>query len=684
MKILVVEDNEDSRILLESALGANGYQVQSAENGKSALSLAVQNPPDLIISDILMPEMDGYSLCKAVKKDERLRTIPFVFYTATYTDPSDEKLAMDLGASKFIIKPMEIDAFLLEIENILETHQTERLQAPEPSLKSEKDIQNDYTKILAKKLDRKIRQLKEEQIRLAKSEKKYRRLVEVLRDDYFFYTYDTGGAMTYISPSITHVLGYGREDFQAHFLDYLTTSPMNATAVNAMNQSIRGIKQPPYEIEILHKSGDIHRLEVTEEPIFDKKSRVSAVEGIAHDITKRILAEKKLVKAQESLQQSQKMEAIGTLAGGIAHDFNNILTPIIGYTEITRADLPKGSKNRKNLQEVLNAANRARELVIQILTFSRQAEKEKKPVHLHVLIKETLKLLRSSIPTTIEIRESIDSNCDTISANPTQIHQIVMNLCTNAYHAMRHRGGILSVSLSETNISPDTGMPDPNMAPGRYLRLDVSDTGTGIEKNKLENIFDPYYTTKPKDEGTGLGLSVVHGIVTSHSGHIGVSSEPGRGTTFHVYLPVISTHHETLEAPVRSEKVLGGTERILLIDDEEIIGRIVTEQLKSYGYQVIAFTNGLEAMDQFQKAPHDIDLIITDMTMPRITGLDLAKKILKIRQDTPIILCTGFNETVDKEKAFAVGIRAFFMKPVNKQDLAMSVRKLLDDTRSGN
>jgi PAS domain S-box-containing protein len=677
MKVLVVEDNEDSRVLLESLLEANGYEVECAENGKVALALASRRPPDLIISDILMPEMDGYVLCRAVKADEQLRAIPFVFYTATYTDPRDEKLAMDLGASRFIVKPMEMDAFLIEIKTLLENHETEKLPTPQGPLKSDNELHSGYAGVLAKKLDRKVRQLEEEQKRLAKSEKQYRRLVEALRDDYFFYTHDTNGVYTYISPSIKNVLGYTQEEIRVHFTQYLTDSPINNDVVGYTEQSIQGIKLTPYEVEVYHKDGSVHRLEVTEEPVFDKYGKVTAVEGIAHDISSRILAEKQLAKAQESLQQSQKMEAIGTLAGGIAHDFNNILTPIIGYTEIGQLGLPEDSKGWKNAQEVLKAANQAKELIRQILTFSRHTEKEKKPVLLQALVKEALQLLRASIPATIEIRESVDPNCDAISANPSQMHQILMNLCTNAYSAMRDEGGILVISLAEIEISPDNYIANLDLQPGRHLRLEVSDTGTGIEKDKLERIFEPYFTTKPKDEGTGLGLSVVHGIVTSHGGHITVYSEPGQGSTFHVYLPVL-VKLQTRDEPQLTEEISGGSERILLVDDDEVIGCLEKEQLESLGYQVTALTSGVEAAETFRQAPQNIDLVVTDMTMPNKTGAELSQELLKIKPDIPIILCTGFSDLIDKEKAAVIGIQEYLMKPVGRKDLARAVRNALD------
>ncbi len=288
MKILIVEDNEDSRVLLESALNANGYEVQSSENGKLALERAVLAPPDLIISDILMPEMDGYTLCQQIKASEQLRDIPFIFYTATYTDPQNEKLALDLGAAKFIVKPMEINLLLREIQAVLENAKENSRNSSSKSLKNEFEMQKDYSKIIAKKLDAKVRELEEEKDRLAVSEQKYRRLIEALRGNYFFYTHDESGVFSYISPSITSVLGYSPEDFKNNFAEYLTQRDINNDLMHFAEQSMKGTGQPPYEIEICHKNGSIHRLEITEVPILNSDGQVLSVEGIAHDITQRI------------------------------------------------------------------------------------------------------------------------------------------------------------------------------------------------------------------------------------------------------------------------------------------------------------------------------------------------------------------------------------------------------------
>ena len=347
---------------------------------------------------------------------------------------------------------------------------------------------------------------------------------------------------------------------------------------------------------------------------------------------------------------------------------------------MTLMDLAEDSMGHENLQQVLAAAHRARELARHILTFSRHTENNKEPVFFQELINESLSLLKATIPSTIEIRQTIDDHCHAVFADATQMHQIVMNLCTNAYHAMRETGGILMVSLSEMDITPDNYMTVLDLPAGRYLRLEISDTGTGIDKDKQDKIFEPYFTTKPRDEGTGLGLSVVHGIVTSHGGHISVYSEPGQGAVFHVYLPVM-IDEQTVTQPQNTRSVIGGTERILVVDDDRVIVKMEKKQLERFGYEVMVADDGQAAIDIFRKncdACDSIDLVITDMTMPHLTGIDLARELFKIRPGIPIIMCTGLGDLIDRQKTLACGIQKCLMKPVGIKDLAMAVRSVLD------
>jgi len=399
--------------------------------------------------------------------------------------------------------------------------------------------------------------------------------------------------------------------------------------------------------------------------------------NLGHDITERKQAEEALQKTEEHLQQTQKMESIGTLAGGIAHDFNNILYPIIGYTEMLLEDVPEDSPFIEGLSEISTAALRAKNLVKQILTFSRQEGGELKLMKTQPIIKEALKLIRSTISTTIEIKQYIRNDCGIIKADPTQIHQIVMNLATNAYHAMQDTGGVLKVSLKEIELG-ELDLINPDMTPGVYACLTVADTGQGMDKNLTEKIFNPFFTTKEKGKGTGMGLSVVHGIVTGMKGVIKVYSEPGQGTEFNVYLPVVQSLSEKQEIHQAKEPIQGGIERILLVDDEEAIIGMEKSMLERLGYRVTSRTSSVEALEAFRAAPDKFDLVITDMSMPNMPGDKLAIELTKIRSDIPILLCTGFSEAMSEEKATSLGIKGFLLKPIVVKDLSHKIREVLD------
>ena len=391
-------------------------------------------------------------------------------------------------------------------------------------------------------------------------------------------------------------------------------------------------------------------------------------------INLRDISEQKGMEAQ--LQQSQKMEAIGTLAGGIAHDFNNMLFPIVGHSEMLRADLPADSPLQHHVNMILEATMRSKDLVKQILAFSRQGHQEINLIKLQPIIKESIKLLRSSIPTTIDIQHEIDPGCGAIVADPTQVHQIFMNLATNSYHAMEDSGGRLKVDLKQVRMEPDQSLL-PDLTPGEYARLTVSDTGIGIEKAAMNKIFDPYFTTKATGKGTGLGLSVVQGIVKRCHGDICIYSEPGKGTEVQVYLPIADRRVEPMRTD-QSETIQGGTEKILLVDDEANIAKTEQQLLERLGYRVTIRTGSVDALEAFKANPDRFDLVVTDMNMPNMTGVQLAGEIKKIRPEIPIILCTGYSYQVNEEQSKALGIQGFIMKPVMTKEIAGVIRKVLD------
>lgn len=396
--------------------------------------------------------------------------------------------------------------------------------------------------------------------------------------------------------------------------------------------------------------------------------------SIAIDITERKVME-------EKFRESQKMESIGNLAGGIAHDFNNILFPIVGISEMLLEDLPAESQDYQNVQEILKAGKRGSDLVRQILAFSRKSRQEMLPVRIQDILDEVVKLARSTIPSFIEINENIDSSCGPVMAEPTQLHQVILNIVTNAYHAIEADGGSITLELKEVFIE-DLASVEAEPRPGRYVQMSISDTGHGIPDECVNKIFDPYFTTKEQGKGTGLGLAVAYGIIKTHKGHINVFSELGKGTRFNIYLPILEKP-PVVEHEMEMVDMPGpyGNERILFVDDEKQIAEMGKTMLERLGYTVTLKTDSIDALEAIRAEPSAIELVISDMNMPRMAGDKLAEQIMALRPELPIILCTGFSERITKEKSKTAGIRAFLMKPVRKAELAQTVRQVLDDVK---
>ncbi len=410
---------------------------------------------------------------------------------------------------------------------------------------------------------------------------------------------------------------------------------------------------------------------------FDKDGHPETMVGIIIDTSSRKESEAERERLELKLQQAQKMEAIGTLAGGIAHDFNNILGAILGYAQLTQMHTTTDPRVQGYIGNIFKASERAKSLVEQILTFTRQGKSQKVPSDIAIVVKEVVKLLRATIPSTVAIVQKVPVNLGTVMADQTQIHQVLMNLCTNAAHAMEARGGQLTVTLEEHTVdAPAAAAGEDDLAPGRYLKLSVGDTGAGIDNAVLDRIFDPYFTTKSVGEGTGMGLATVHGIVNDHGGRVTVDSVPGEGSVFSVYFPVLDNTTEVSSAHAASYP--RGSERILFVDDEALLVEVSVEMLNDLGYDAVGSTDPAEALKMLEQQPEGVDLVITDMTMPAMTGDQLAAAILDLRPDMPIIICTGFSKRLSAVKASSLGIRAYLMKPVTVQELSHTVRDALD------
>ena len=407
-------------------------------------------------------------------------------------------------------------------------------------------------------------------------------------------------------------------------------------------------------------------------PIWGDNGKVEQLLAASRDVTEQ-------KQMEESLQQALKMESIGTLTGGVAHDFNNILGIIIGNTELALDDVPAWNPAHSNLEEIKTASLRASKIVKQLLSFSRKTDQKLQPIEIAFIIKDALKFLRSTIPTTIDIQQDIQGTDETILADPTQINQVMMNLCINASQAMEQTGGNLTVNMEKVILDDNLAKDYPDLKSGKHVKVTVSDTGPGIDPGIIDRIFDPYFTTKEVGKGSGMGLSVVHGIVTNHNGSISVDSKPGKGTTFSILFPV-ATEKPEIEKDT-TEELLLGSETVLFVDDEESIEKVVSRMLGRLGYQVKTALTPQDALAQFSADPKHFDLVITDMTMPEMTGVILSEKIMGIRPDIPVIICTGHSALIDEERAKQLGIAAYIMKPIIMTEIAKTIRKVLDEAK---
>jgi PAS domain S-box-containing protein len=647
--ILYLEDKSLDVELIRSTLSQGGLSFNLIEvvEKEDYIAALRNNDIDVILADYTLPSFDGISALRIAK--QFCEDVPFIFVSGTL----EEKVAVDTlkeGATDYVIK----DRLYRLLPSIIR------------AIQERKDLQE--------------RKKAEEELR--ESEKNYRLLANNASD--VIWVTDLNLNLTYVSPSVERMRGYTQEEVMALPVKKSFTPGSWKLLLSVFKEDLT--KEDKGEIDLQQsrtvelmqycKDGSTIWIEATTRFLRDENGKATGVLGISRDITKRKESKAEQERLYAQLQHAQKMEAIGTMAGGIAHDFNNILGSISLNAEMVYEDIVNHPEARYSTEQILKASQRAKRLIEQILTFSRDKKVEQKLIQIEIIVEDTLKMLRSMIPTTISIQKEFSENLWAIFANPTHIQQLVMNLCTNASQAMEN-GGSLTVKLS--NVDMDQSPPDSDLKPGSYVELIIKDSGHGITSENKKRIFDPFFSTKQAGDGTGLGLSVVHGIVLSNNGSITVDSTPDKGTSFEILFPKANGTGEAMETDMLTMKT--GTEKLLFIDDEDSIVDAGQRMLERLGYEVTTQTDSIEALELFGRYPEDFDLVITDTTMPHMSGMELSSKLMKIRPDIPIIICTGYSHLLTLEKAKAIGIKDYVMKPFEKQVMANTIRNVLDSPR---
>ncbi len=684
--VLITDDNSENRYILELLLKKNGFEVISTTNGKEALDALQTALPDLIVADILMPVMDGFALCGHVKSDDRFKHIPFVFYTATYTEPKDVELGLRLGAARFLLKPMETEALLQDLRQLLEEGGDER-KGTETLSRDDTALLKQYNEALFRKLEKKMsdlqvanrrleREIKERQTietELRRSEENLKMLLDTLPVGLSWA--DRDGRVQYVNRRFVELFGYDLGEIKTIDDWYLNTCPevedrarylsMRKHAWDSAREKDGAIAA--FDVRIQCKDGTFKDLSVTEAVIMDLQLAIFV------DISER-------KELEQQLLQSQKLENIGNLAGGIAHDFNNVLTTVTGFAGILQMKMQSSDPLRSYVNELAAAGMRGAALTHQLLAFSRKQILDIRPIDLNETMANLQKMLQRLIREDVELSFSPFPQELPVMADVNQVEQVIINLVTNARDAMP-RGGNLDIATGTADIDDAFIRRNGYGEIGRYAIITITDNGTGMDEITRQRIFEPFFTTKEVNKGTGLGLSVVYGIIRQHKGVIQVQSQSGKGSTFTVYLPLLKENRDIEVAGWQKEEeagFAGGTETILFAEDNEMLRTMTGNILRENGYTVFVAEDGTSAVDLFRQHREAIDLVVFDLIMPGKRGLQAYLEILKEDPEVKALFVTGYSEDDVEREELSKRHLTVLMKPYNPISFLRKVREMLD------
>ena len=678
MRILSVDDKLENRYLMEALFKGHGFEVSSAAHGAEALALLTEQPIDCILSDILMPVMDGFELCRRVKADSRFCHIPFIVFTATYTGPQDEAFAMKIGAARFLQKPCEPDLLIKAIKEVLDKASTE-ITPPCQAPSGEGEVLKLYNERLVRKLEQKMLQLEQEvdarkkaEDILRQSETNYRLLFHSIRDALLIS--DTHRRVINCNRAFTELFGYSLDELMGQSTVVLHESE---TQFEQMGESLRSLSDDAQQIYLLRfktKDGRSFPGEVNLFRLYDDAERMTGYIGLIRDVTQRIEGERQQQQLESQLRQAQKMESIGRLAGGVAHDYNNMLSVILGYAQMGLSKTKPGLAIHEFFQQIVDAAQRSSAMTRKLLGFARQQAIVPRIIDLNENVSGMLKMLQRMIGEKVKIVWQPQADVWPVLIDPSQVDQILVNLCVNARDAMVE-GGSIVIRTAMVTLPDLLRLSHGQMVAGEYVLLSITDEGCGIDPSIQAQMFEPFFTTKEEGKGTGLGLSTVYGIMQQNKGYIDVRSQPGKGTGVFLYLP---RHHGAANNQPRTETAVqrGCGETILVVDDEEGILQSTGALLTGLGYTVLATTRPTEALLLAHTQAGGIQLLLADMVMPEMSGDELARLLLSFYPNLRCLFMSGYAEKTHSRRCEQIQGHCI-QKPFSIDELAEKVHQAL-------